>query len=31
MGWPALGERGEKAGKWGKIGRRVGTRRATLR
>lgn len=24
MGWPALDERGEKAGKWGKIGRRVG-------
>jgi len=24
VGWPALGERGEKAGKWGKIGRRVG-------
>jgi len=37
MGWPASDERGEKAGKWGKIGRRVGSgrrgplRRATLR
>jgi len=27
MGWPASDERGEKAGKWGKIGRRVGSGR----